>query len=425
MHEKIITLATPVFFILIAIEAIAARLMGRRVYHVNDAIGSLTLGIVSQITGVFTRFLNIGLYAWVAANLAPWQLPDNSVLVWIGALLAYDLCYYWLHRLGHETNILWAAHVVHHQSEDYNLSTALRQTGSGQLLGWLFYLPMALVGVPVGVFAVVSLIDLLYQFWIHTELIGEHPVLDRIFATPSNHRVHHAVNERYLDRNYGGILIIWDRMFGTFEPERAAEPPLYGTRAPLRSFNPIWANLEVYVAALTDAWHTRSLSDALYLWIARPGWRPKDVAARHPKAAFSMDRVRFDPRVPRPLMVYCVLQFVLMLGMAVHYLDMQAHAPLAAVLAYCAYQLIGLTILGALLEGRPSAKYWEGARLVLSALGVGLFASWFGIAHLEPALQWSVVGVFAASLPGLVLVSLARSTPGEGISSQALGGGAR
>ena len=163
--------------------------------------------------------------------MALFELPASRRWVWLGALLVYDFCYYWLHRAGHRVAVLWAAHVVHHQSEDYNLSTALRQTSSGFLLGWIFYLPMALVGVPPLVFGVVALVDLLYQFWVHTQQVGKLGWFDRWFCSPSNHRVHHAVNDRYLDSNYGGILIVWDRLFGSFSGRRCRALRLRHARA--------------------------------------------------------------------------------------------------------------------------------------------------------------------------------------------------
>jgi alkylglycerol monooxygenase len=228
----------------------------------------------------------------------------------------YDFCYYWLHRAGHRVALLWAAHAVHHQSEDYNLSTALRQTSSGFLLGWIFYLPMAVLGVPPLVFATVALIDLLYQYWVHTQQIGKLGWFDRWFCSPSNHRVHHAVNERYLDKNYGGILIIWDRLFGTFAEEDDAEQVVYGTRAPLRSFDPLWANLQVYKELVLDSWRARSWADKWRVWIAPPGWRPADVAARWPKPAFDLAAVRrFDPPAPRGAQWAAALLFLAVLGL--------------------------------------------------------------------------------------------------------------
>jgi sterol desaturase/sphingolipid hydroxylase (fatty acid hydroxylase superfamily) len=404
VQELIITWATPVFFALIGLELLVARLRGRTAYRTNDAISSIGLGVISQVVGVFGKLLSIGIYAWVAAHLAPVRLPADSVAVWVVALLAYDFLYYWLHRAGHEVNILWAAHVVHHQSEHYNLSTALRQTGSGVLLGWLFYLPMALAGIPVEVFVVVALIDLLYQFWVHTEQVGRLGWFDRVFCSPSNHRAHHAVNERYLDRNYGGILIVWDRLFGTFVEEDDADPPVYGTRAPLRSWNPLWANAEVYWAAAQDMWHARRWRDKLLVWVKPPGWRPADVAARYPKPVFDIGRERFDPPMSRALTAYCLVQFALVLGMTTQFLDLSARADLATLLAYAGYLVGSLTVLGALMEGRAAARWAEAVRVLATASLPLATGRWFGVPQLDVRVAAGlmlVYGLSAVALAGL------------------------
>ncbi|WP_414652218.1 sterol desaturase family protein, partial [Ideonella sp.] len=189
-------------------------------------------------------------------------------------------------------------------------STALRQTGSGVLLGWLFYLPLAVLGVPLKVFVVVALIDLLYQYWVHTQQIGKLGWFDRWFCSPSNHRVHHAVNEKYLDKNYGGILIVWDRLFGSFVEEDDAEPCVYGTIKPLRSWNPVWANLSFYAEILRDCWYTRSWADKARRWFAPPGWRPADVAAMFPGEPFVLQRQRYDPPLTAARQVAALLVFV-------------------------------------------------------------------------------------------------------------------
>ncbi len=312
---QIIVLATPVFLALIALEFAVGLARGRNTYRLNDSLNSIGLGVMSQVTGVFGKLLRIGVYTLAFEHVALWRLPADSVAVWIFALLFYDFCYYWLHRGGHRVAVLWAAHAVHHQSEDYNLGTALRQTSSGFLLGWLFYLPMAVVGVPPLVFAVVALVDLLYQYWVHTQQIGRLGWFDRWFCSPSNHRVHHAVNDKYLDKNYGGILIVWDRLFGTFTEEDEAEPCVYGTRAPLRSWNPLWANLQVYRDLVVDSWRAASWADKLRVWIEPPGWRPADVAARWPKSAFDIGAVtRFDPPASRVAQAAAATLFVAILG---------------------------------------------------------------------------------------------------------------
>ncbi|MBD8871291.1 sterol desaturase family protein [Rhodanobacter sp. DHB23] len=411
-QELIITWATPVFFLLIGIELLVARLRGRDAYASNDAVNSIGLGVVSQLVAVFTKLLTIGIYAWCAEHLALFHLPADSVPVWVGALLAYDFCYYWLHRMGHEVNILWAAHVVHHQSERYNLSTALRQTGSGPLLGWIFYLPLAIVGVPVQVFVVVALVDLLYQFWVHTEQIGRLGWFDRVFCSPSNHRAHHAVNDRYLDRNYGGILILWDRLFGSFVEENDADPPVYGTRSPLRSWNPLWANAEVYWRSAQDAWHARRRRDKLLVWIKPPGWRPADVAARFPRPDFAMPTERYDPPMGVALKSYVLLQFALLLGMVTQFLGITESTDLATLLLYAAWLLAGLCVLGALMEGRRWAWWAEGLRMLAGAALPLASGRWFGVAHLDVRIALAFALVFGASalaLPWLRVASTGRA----------------
>jgi sterol desaturase/sphingolipid hydroxylase (fatty acid hydroxylase superfamily) len=403
--ELIITWATPVFFLLIGIELLVARLRGRSPYGSSDAVNSIGLGVISQLVGVFTKLVSIGIYAWCVGHVALFTLPENSLWVWAGALLMYDFCYYWLHRMGHEVNILWAAHVVHHQSEHYNLTTALRQTGSGALLGWLFYLPMAIIGVPVKVFVVVALIDLLYQFWVHTEMIGKLGWFDRVFCSPSNHRAHHAVNDRYLDRNYGGILIVWDRLFGTFVEEDDTDRPVYGTRSPLRSWNPLWANAEVYWRTAQDAWHAKRWRDKLQVWLRPPGWRPADVAARYPKPDFMMPTERYAPPMSLPMKLYVLAQFAMLLGMATQFLAMAGKASLAELGGYALYQLASLCVLGALMEGRRWAPWAEALRLLATALLPLLLGRWFGIGHLDGHIAVAMLVVFglsALALPWLL-----------------------
>lgn len=395
--ERIMAWAIPGFFVLIALELLVARWRGRDIYYANDAINSLGLGMISQIVGVFTKVFAIGIYGWCAHHLALWSLPADRVWVWFSGLLFYDLLYYWLHRMGHEVNVLWAAHVVHHQSESYNLTTALRQTGSGFLLGWLFYLPMAVLGYPTRVFAIIALIDLLYQFWVHTEIVGRLGWFDRVFCSPSNHRAHHAVNDRYLDHNYGGILILWDRLFGTFVEESAEDPPVYGTRSPLQSWNPLWANVEVYGAALKDSWHARRWRDKLQVWIKPPGWRPDDVATRFPKPVFDIAHARYNPPLSPAFKVYCVLQFALLLLIGVHFLDEAPRLPLAQAAAYALYLVYSLSTIGFLLEGRRIGIWLEALRTTGTALAVAWTGRWFGAAQLDPYVSASVTMLFGAS----------------------------
>jgi alkylglycerol monooxygenase len=353
--SQIIVLATPVFLALIALEYAWGRWRGRNTYRLNDAINSISLGMLSQISAVLTRLFRIGIYTAVFSWVSFWHNDAfwTSPIGWLLALVYYDFCYYWLHRAGHEVAVFWAAHVVHHQSQDYNLSTALRQTSSGALLGWIFYLPMAVAGVPPLVFGVVALVDLLYQYWVHTEHVGKLGWFDRWFCSPSNHRVHHAVNDGYLDRNYGGILVVWDRMFGSFREE--GEKCVYGTRAPLESWDPLWSNFEVYWALAKDSWHARSWGDKLRVWFKPPGWRPADVAARFPKPAFSVEAMRrYHPPMSRGMAWFAGIQFVVILNGVALFLWHADRLPIAQSAVWLAALTAALWAVGAAMQGRLS-----------------------------------------------------------------------
>ena len=358
---RAIAIATPVFFLLIGLEYAWGRVHGRNTYRLNDAVNSLSLGVLSQLSNLYTQLLRVGLYALAWSHLAFFELPAGAWWVWVLGLLVYDFCYYWNHRLGHESAIFWAAHVVHHQSEDFNLSTALRQTSSGALLGWLFYLPMAVAGFPPKVFAVAALIDLLYQYWIHTEHIGRLGVLDRILATPSNHRVHHAVNDRYLDRNYGGILIVWDRLFGSFEPEQ--ERCVYGTRAPLQSWDPVWANLEVYADLAGKSWRAPRWSDKWRVWLKRPGWRPVDAdPVSWPASRFDLTSVRrYDPPMSGLVRAFAVIALALAIAASLPLLWFAEKLPMRVLVPWTLAVAASLWVIGAVMQ--PRAQPWSRRRL--------------------------------------------------------------
>ncbi len=376
--SQIIVLATPVFFVLIAIELAFGFKRQRNTYRLADAVSSISLGALSQTSAVFTRLLRIGIYTALFEHVALWRNDAfwTSLPGWLLALVFYDFCYYWLHRMGHESAVLWAAHAVHHQSQYYNLSTALRQTSSGALLGWVFYVPMALAGVPPLVFGVVALIDLLYQFWVHTEQVGRLDWFDRWFCSPSNHRVHHAVNDAYLDKNYGGILILWDRMFGTFKDEDEQERCVYGTRGLLNSWDPLWANAQVYAGLAHDSWHARSWLDKLKVWIKPPGWRPADVAERFPKPAFSMAQMRlYHPPMSRTVQWFALVQFLLLLTGVAAFLWQADAAPLAQNALWFAVLLTVQWSLGAVMQGRIGmlmALMLQSAALATATSALGL-----------------------------------------------------
>lgn len=380
----LIALAVPFFLLALLVELAIDRRRGTGLYRANDAINSLSAGTLSTTIGYFTKLLPLIIWGFVLENFALIDMPlgwfdasPRGIALWITAALAWDFCYYWFHRFSHEISVLWAAHAVHHQSEDYNLSTALRQTSTGFIFGWIFYLPLFLIGFPLEVLVTVNAVNLIYQFWVHTQVIRRMGVLDRILVTPSNHRVHHAQNERYIDKNYGGMLILWDRLFGTFEDEREEDPVIFGVRKPLASWNPFWANLQVYDYLLFDARHARRWRDRLGIWFRRTGWRPADVEARFPKlrsdlAAFE----KFDPPVPVPMKRYVLAQFGVAIAVTLGIAVLFAAYGTLAVLLPCVLLWALLYTLGALNEGRPRAARVERVRLLLivpaGVLGIAL-----------------------------------------------------
>lgn len=365
--------AVPVFFLLIGLELLADRWRGVRTYRAADAINSLSAGVLSTTCGLLTKTVGVLTYTLAWQHLGLLAPDPASPWTWVAAFVFYDFCYYWNHRLGHERNVLWAAHSVHHQSEEYNLSTALRQTSTGFIFGWIFYLPMALAGIPPLVFLTVAAMNLLYQFWVHTRHVPKLGPLEWVFITPSNHRVHHAQNPVYMDRNYGGVFILWDRLFGTFQEELDEEPVVFGVTTPLASWNPLWANLQFYAQLWQDAVRARSWWDRLRIWFMRTGWRPEDVAERYPLAKPDLARFRkYEVPLQPARTAYAALQFTLYLLGGSYLLAKGGGMGLPALLLGGGWLAFGLFAIGAWLENRPWAMGLELARLASCGVLAGV-----------------------------------------------------
>ncbi|MEW6269335.1 MAG: sterol desaturase family protein [Thermodesulfobacteriota bacterium] len=272
--SKLILFAMPAFIACILLELWAGR-HGRRVrYERRDTAASLTMGVGSVVVSVLIG--STVLAAFVAAYRLRLVDLGHAWWVWLACFFAEDLAYYWFHRVSHERRWFWASHVVHHSSQRYNLSTALRQTWTGKAtLGFVFWLPLPLLGFPPEMVLLFTATSLLYQFWIHTEAIDRLPApLELVLNTPSHHRVHHAVNPRYLDANYGGVLIVWDRLFGSLVAEVAEEPPRYGIVKNISTYNPLRIAFHEWAAILRDLRAARSLREAAGYLFGPPGWSP-------------------------------------------------------------------------------------------------------------------------------------------------------
>jgi sterol desaturase/sphingolipid hydroxylase (fatty acid hydroxylase superfamily) len=412
----LIALAVPFFLLALLLELAVDKARGTGYYRSNDAINSLSAGTLSTTLGYFTRLLPAVIWAYVLQNFALLEVDPalfdfsaRGLALWALALLAFDFCYYWAHRMGHEISILWAAHSVHHQSEEYNLSTALRQTSTGFLFSWIFYLPLFLLGMPFEVFVTVNALDLIYQFWVHTRHIDKMGWFDRVFVTPSNHRVHHAQNEIYIDRNYGGILILWDRLFGSFQEELDDEPVVFGVRKPLASWNPFWANLQVYNYLWYDAIRTENWRDKIGVWFRRTGWRPADVESAHPKLATDLAEFhKYDPTISAGGRRYVILQFIAAAIGVLWIGGIFATEGANAVILPCVLLWTTLYGLGLISEGRVLAKRFELVRLlvILPVGAIGLLNLGL-VSTANPALFWMAIGAYLTiSLATLLTIKI-------------------
>lgn len=408
---SLITLSIPIFFALIAIELVAAKLMARRVYRLNDTIDDLNCGVVSRVRGVLTLGIGGIIYAgaYVAGRgLGLPELANDSWVTWTLALLGVDFAYYWFHRLSHEVNFLWAAHVVHHQSEDYNLAVALRQSALQGLFNIWFYVPLAVIGVPIEVYLVSVQVNSLYQFWIHTRLIDRLPApIEYVLNTPSNHRVHHGADPKYLDRNYAGVLMCWDRMFGSFQPEE--EEPTYGTTKPLARWNPVWANFDYWALMWQQAQSFERVGDKLRLLIKHPGWRPEQPVPNPPEVR---GRPQFDADTTLARKVYVFVQFLVALGATVALLFGGGSMDYPAKAALCVWIMLSTMAVGVAFEHARRVGFLVLELVRLVALP-GLLAY-----LLMPHMAWgggmttALIGAGAFSLVSLLTLRLTRVPAG-------------
>lgn len=300
----------PIFIILIVLEIIVAKKMKIKINNPVDIISSLSSGITNIAKDGLKFGVLIISYSWLVKHITILKIEP----IWLAIIIAFivqDFSGYWLHRMNHRINIFWNRHIIHHSSEEFNLSCALRQEISTIVrFGAIFMLPAALLGISPTIFAVLGPIHLFMQFWYHTRLINKMGLLETIFVTPSHHRVHHAINTKYMDKNYGQILIIWDKFFGTFQPELKEEKPVYGIIRPANTWNPIIINYKHFWQLLKDAYYTKTWKDKLRIWFMPTGWRPKDVEALFPIKSIrdSKSQIKYQTNNSRKLILWSFFQ---------------------------------------------------------------------------------------------------------------------
>lgn len=364
---SIAVLSIPIYFLFIGIEWLVGWRRGLRIFRGADVVANLMLGLGQIVFGGLAAFLLVGNYARLY-NHRFLDISVENIGAWAILFIVQDFLYYWFHRVSHRMNLAWAGHAPHHQSEDFNFAVALRQGPFQPLISSVFYLPLALCGFPPAMFATVVGINTVYQFFLHTELVRTLGPLEWILNTPSHHRVHHGCNGRYLDKNHGAILIIWDRMFGTFEPER--DQPVYGTVKPVASFNPVTCALAPFRELVNMSRSAPRVLDKLLVWFMPPEWRPAGLPAAD--LAVLPDRPKFRVRMSRAAGAYVVLAFIVTTGVSLYFLFQGTKAPVVAKLVFAAWFVVSVGGVGGVVEGRTWAKWFEAARLAATPLVISL-----------------------------------------------------
>ncbi|MCB1193384.1 MAG: sterol desaturase family protein [Leptospiraceae bacterium] len=394
MNLNIMEYMFPIMLFLIATEFLFSYYQKRSFYRVNILISDTSTGIIFAIAGVAILAGALYVYSIVETNFSlstagitiftmesPIQFAPNfsikiiPLLSWVAALVIVDFFYYWFHRLTHEINILWACHVTHHSSEEMNLSVSFRGNAFQRIFEYMFYLPLAVIGLPWVMFLLCHRIMKIYQFIVHTRYVGKLGFLEYFLVTPSSHRVHHGTEPKYLDRNHGGIFILWDKWFGTFEEE--GNEPLYGITKPLNSFNPIWGNVHIYSDIIRDMKQARSWKDKLGIMFRKPGWKPDYLKTPEDELKVPAYTAKYNPIVPKWVTYYSFIQavVVIFIGLATWKIADLEIMPVFLTISLFVYVLFGLVSINGILEKKSWANKAELIRNIIFASGsVAIFS---------------------------------------------------
>ncbi|TGK11834.1 sterol desaturase family protein [Leptospira fletcheri] len=401
MEKNIIELITPAFFVLAFAELFWVLAAKKPFYRYKDSVNNLSAGVFMQVFTVFITVGLVGIYAWIYEKCRLLTLSDSSWQAWIVCYVLADFFYYWYHRFAHEINVFWASHVAHHQSEDYNFTVALRQGVLQNTFSLPFYLPLAVLGFSPFMFVMVIQINFAYQFWIHTRLIPKLGWFEWLWNTPSHHRVHHGRDPKYIDKNYAGTFIIWDRFFGTFQEEE--EEPIFGIVKPMTTWNPVRAQFDYFRELFELSWKTKSWKDAFAVWFRPPGWKPRDLGESviPPEIDRKIYR-KFDTEIPVALTVYTILQFLSAMGASMVYIEFKKELPLSEMIVLGFYILWTLRNIGTIFELKTSGIVLELVRLAsIAALTYVYPFDFTRVEKLNALLAPEIV----ASLPNLMKVT--------------------
>lgn len=402
-YGKILLIAMPAFLLLVLFEKWYGWRKGKDTVRNMDMISSLSSGVTNVTKDVIGLAFVILSYPFLVSNLALTHI-NNTVIVYVIAFFALDFAGYWVHRLQHVTNFFWNGHIVHHSSEEFNLACALRQSISAiAKIFAIFLLPAALLGVPAQVIAVVAPLHLFAQFWYHTQHIGKMGLLEKIIVTPSHHRVHHAINPQYIDKNYSQIFIFWDKLFGTFQEELPDVPPVYGITRPVRTWNPIKINFQHAWLLIKDAWRTNSWKDKFTLWFRHTGYRPADVAAKYP--VYKIEDVyhfeKYSSKTSTALNIWSWAQLMMVLFFISYLFGNIAlinNLDKTYIFWYGGFVFLSVYAFTDLMDRNVSAIVWECIRGSLGLTFLFQQNDWFGASAYLPAVKYILGAYFIISI---------------------------
>jgi sterol desaturase/sphingolipid hydroxylase (fatty acid hydroxylase superfamily) len=392
-YGKILVIAMPAFLVLIVIEKLYGYFKGNDTIPIIDAISSLYSGVTNAVKDVLGISFTIVSYGFLVNHLSIYKI-ENTWVVYLIAFVVIDFYGYWTHRWAHQINFFWNKHAIHHSSEEFNLPCALRQSVSSFVNIFTFLLiPAALFGVPAEVIAIVLPLHLFMQFWYHTKHIKKLGFLEQIIVTPSHHRVHHAINPKYLDKNHGQIFIFWDKLFGTFQEELPHEPAVFGISRPAQTWNPIVINFQHLFLMIKDAWRAEKWSDKLMIWFKPTGWRPEGFEEKYPvhKISDVYHFKKYNPELSKASYYWSIFQFFILLLFVFYLFNSIAQIGLVGIYIYGFFIISQVYATTELMNKNKWAPLFY---LFSTLTGLGIYfydQSWFGVTNSHEYLPFVIL----------------------------------
>ncbi|WP_413998503.1 sterol desaturase family protein [Flavobacterium sp. W1B] len=399
-YGKILIIAMPVFLLLIIIEKAYGIYIKEDNVPLMDSVSSISSGITNAVKDVLGLSLTFISYEWMLSKVAVFHM-ESSVLTYLIAFFIIDFYGYWTHRLAHQINFFWNKHAIHHSSEEFNLACALRQTVSSFVNLFTFLLiPAAIIGVPATVIAITLPIQLFLQFWYHTKHIKKMGFLEHILVTPSHHRVHHAINPEYIDKNHSQIFIFWDKWFGTFQEELETAPPVFGITRPAQTWNPIRINFQHLALLISDAWRAENWKDKFTIWFKPTGWRPENFEEKYPvnKITDVYNFNKYGTENSSKLIYWSVTQVLTTLLFVTFLFDNIAVIGLPNIFIYGLFIFVTIYSYSELMDSRNSSVFWETIRFLFGISILFYFGNWFGLNAQLPIINYIIGSYLLISL---------------------------